>query len=171
MLRFCGGRGPCLGFTLIEGMVTVAILAIIASLAAPSFDAVLARLQQQTGADAVISGLQLARSEALRRNSPVRFTLTAASTSWTVATVSPAATVQSYKGSGAPQLSVTTNDGRTAVTFLATGLVDTSAARLQQVDLATSVSGVGSSRVMVFGGGQIRICDPSLTATGDPKKC
>jgi len=160
------------GFTLIEGMIAIAILAIVASLGAPSFEALLARFRLRTGADTVTSGLQLARSEALRRNQPVRFTLTANSTSWTVSTLVGGTTIQSYRGNGAPQLSITTNDGQTAVTFLANGLVDdVSPSRLRQIDFRTARAGVEESRILVYGGGQIRLCDPSVTAGTDPRHC
>jgi type IV fimbrial biogenesis protein FimT len=82
MLKF--SRGFCLrprlgfsrGFTLIELMVGVTIMAILLTLAVPNFANWIRNAGIRTGADAIVSGLQLARSEALKRNTIVRFQLT-----------------------------------------------------------------------------------------------
>ena len=61
------------GLTLMEVMVTVAIMAILLVLAVPSFNAFLARGRLTGAAEALAQDLQLAKSEALRRNAEVRF--------------------------------------------------------------------------------------------------
>lgn len=164
-------RGHQSGFTLVEVMVTVILIAILASLAAPSFQSTVARFRVRTAAESLMSGLQLARSEALRRNQPVRFTLGARAGNWSVITVTSATVVQEATGGAHASLSVTPNAGQTSVVFLANGLTDTSAARLEQVDVTTSVAGVSGWRVEVFGGGQVRMCDPAATAAADTRKC
>lgn len=60
------------GLTLMELIVTVAILAILVALAVPSFNAFLAKGRLSGAAEALAQDLQLARSEALRRNDDVR---------------------------------------------------------------------------------------------------
>lgn len=55
------------GVTLIELMVGLAIVAIIAALAAPSFDRSIRDSQIRAGADTLISAMALARVEAVRR--------------------------------------------------------------------------------------------------------
>jgi len=55
------------GFTLIEMIVTVAIVAILSSLAAPNFRGMLENNRATVEANELVSGLLLARSEALKR--------------------------------------------------------------------------------------------------------
>jgi prepilin-type N-terminal cleavage/methylation domain-containing protein len=59
------------GLTLIELMVTVAIMAILLVLAVPSFNAFLARGRLSGAAEGLAQDLQLAKSEALRSNADV----------------------------------------------------------------------------------------------------
>jgi type IV fimbrial biogenesis protein FimT len=54
------------GLTLIELLVSVAILALLLTLAAPSFTSYIDRTRFTSGVDAVAASLQLARSEAYR---------------------------------------------------------------------------------------------------------
>lgn len=64
------------GFTMIELMVGLVILAILFSVGAPSFMTWAQNSQIRTAAESISAGLQLARAEAVRRNSQVRFQLT-----------------------------------------------------------------------------------------------
>ncbi len=59
------------GFTLIELMVTLTVMAIVLSLAAPSFASLLASNRMATQTNELIGALNLARSEAVRRSQPV----------------------------------------------------------------------------------------------------
>lgn len=62
--------------SLIELMVGIAIVAILFSLAAPSFSTWIQGTHIRTAAEAIQNGLMLARGESVRRNSTVRFQLT-----------------------------------------------------------------------------------------------
>lgn len=59
------------GFTLIELMVTIAVLAIIAAIAAPAMQSLIAANRLSAASTEVVTALQLARTEATRRNAPV----------------------------------------------------------------------------------------------------
>ncbi|MGY3930041.1 GspH/FimT family pseudopilin [Aeromonas encheleia] len=57
-----------LGFTLIELMVTIALLSILLTLGVPSFNSLIRNMSLTTQANQFVASVQLARSEAVRRN-------------------------------------------------------------------------------------------------------
>ncbi|MDO8906340.1 GspH/FimT family protein [Hydrogenophaga sp.] len=77
------------GFTLIELMVTVAMAAILAALATPSFRELIEAQRLRDTAFGLVSDLTLARSEAIKRGGNVAITPVADAWSggWTVAVV------------------------------------------------------------------------------------
>lgn len=84
-------RTPTLqaGFTLIELMVTVAMMAVLAALATPSFRELIEAQRLRDTAFGLVSDLTLARSEAIKRGGNVAITPVdnAWSGGWTVAVV------------------------------------------------------------------------------------
>lgn len=66
------------GFTLIELMITIAVLAILAAIALPSFQSTLERLRVNGAAENFFADLQYARSEAIKQNRNVLFQVDAA---------------------------------------------------------------------------------------------
>ncbi|MCC5869836.1 MAG: GspH/FimT family pseudopilin [Gammaproteobacteria bacterium] len=60
-----------LGFTLIELMIAIAVLAILVTVALPSFRTVIEGNRAATLANEVITALSYARAEAIRRGAPV----------------------------------------------------------------------------------------------------
>jgi len=64
------------GVTLIELAVVLAVVAILMSQAGPLFSAWMQNVQIRTATESIQNGLQLARSEAIRRNRSVMFWLT-----------------------------------------------------------------------------------------------
>lgn len=62
------------GFTLIEVVVVVALLAIVATIAAPSFRSFIGTMNSKSAAFDLISDLTVARSEAIKRNANITVT-------------------------------------------------------------------------------------------------
>lgn len=64
------------GVSLIELMIGVAIVAVLLMTGIPSFNLWIQNSQNRAAAESVLNGLQLARAEAVRRNTVVRFSFT-----------------------------------------------------------------------------------------------
>jgi type IV fimbrial biogenesis protein FimT len=64
------------GFSLIELMVGVAIVSIVLFLGVPVFSTWLQSSQIRNAAESIVSGLEIAKAEAVRRNANVQFQLT-----------------------------------------------------------------------------------------------
>ncbi|MCE5182169.1 MAG: GspH/FimT family pseudopilin [Betaproteobacteria bacterium] len=93
------------GVSLIELMIGLVIMAILLSAGLPAFKLWLQNSQNRTAAESIQNGLQLARTEAVRRNTNVRFDLTSAAglVTWNVGCVTTSAdcpaTIQTRSGS------------------------------------------------------------------------
>lgn len=61
------------GFTLLELLIAMAILAITASMAAPSFQTLIKETRARAQARAVVEAIELARSTAVTRRRPITF--------------------------------------------------------------------------------------------------
>lgn len=65
-----------LGFTLVELLIGIAIMAILLGLAVPSFQTWFQNIQIRNATESIANGLQRARAEAVARNTTFRFQLT-----------------------------------------------------------------------------------------------
>jgi type IV fimbrial biogenesis protein FimT len=166
------------GFTLIELMITLTVLGLLVLAALPSFRDWIQNTQIRTATESLLSGLQLARLEAVKRNSNVTFTL-GEGTDWSVDVASSGENIQSRPSSeGSPNVTLgVTPDGATIVTFNALGRAVTNAdgsASITQLNTDVSTLPADKSRdlqIDIQDGGQIRMCDPNVGADGDPRKC
>ena len=65
-----------LGFSLVELMIGITIVSLLMMLALPSYQVWIQNLQIRNAAESILDGLQLARTEAVQRNTQVQFQLT-----------------------------------------------------------------------------------------------
>lgn len=171
------------GFTLIEIMVVVAVLAIVLSIALPNLSVMIANTQIRSVAESVRNGLQLARAEAVKRNESVRFTLNA-DRSWQLGCVNvvidldgdgrddcPAVIMQKgVKEGGGGTVAIA---GAGQATFTSLGTLAAIAGQLVQIDFTSSAIATGTRplRITLGTGGNARMCDPSIATAGDARAC
>ncbi|HEX2198176.1 MAG TPA: GspH/FimT family pseudopilin [Burkholderiales bacterium] len=188
------------GVTLIELMIGLAILSILLFLAVPNFSIFLQNTQIRNAGESVLQGLNLARAEALRRNSSVRFqfvtnltsgcALSDAALSWVVSIADPAGKCHENPGTTATGIvqKQSSRDGTpnvlldadaTSVVFNGMGRVV--GAGIGTIDLRSLAGACEHEdangtmrclRVLVSTGGQIRLCDPKVNpGSTDPRRC
>ena len=158
------------GMTLVELMVVLAIVAIGATLAAPNMAVFMANYRVRAAAESMLTGLNFARTEALRRNTAVSFALVSSGSGWAVRQVSSGAALLTRSDNDSPNTTVSSVGSATSVTFLSTGLLQ-SGTQLSEVTVSSVVNGSDTRRINVYGGGLIRMCDPAVTTADDPRKC
>ena len=188
------------GFSLIELIVGMAILGILMSIGIPAFSDWMRNARVRTTAESVLNGLQLARAEAVRRNTTVGFYLVdnaspcALSTegpNWIVSVDSPVGQcdvaasdtvapriIQSRAGNESGGAATTVAAGQSSVVFNGLGRptpVPGGNIAINFTDAAGAACVAASGpvrclRAEISIGGQIRMCDPALPA-GDAQAC
>ena len=190
--------GSTSGFTMVELMVTIALLAILLAMATPSFTTWIRNAQVRTVSDALQNGLRLAQSEAVRRHRQVVFFRTNQAACDTAITADAGGAFWSVRA-----LPLVVGDAAEAVqcgvlSDVAEGVAIAGAAALcfnsggRQV--ANANPGVGEAcaldasgtstfdltstnadrplRVLVALGGSVRMCDPAKTLSAStPDGC
>jgi type IV fimbrial biogenesis protein FimT len=166
------------GFTIIEVLVTLGVIAILSVLAVPSFQHWIANTQIRNAAEGILNGMQSARAEAVRRNIGVQLVLNSGS-GWTINSLDNIGVAITTRdaGEGSTNSSVTvTPAGADRITFGGMGWVvanNNGSNPIRQIDV-TSATMVGTEirplRVVVSTGGAMKMCDPAVTSP-DPRAC
>jgi type IV fimbrial biogenesis protein FimT len=172
------------GFTLIEAMVVITILAIVMATAVPVFTDFIVARQIRGTAESILNGIQLARTEAIRRNTTIQFVLGLSGTTytngWEVKTTSGSVLHSRSAGEAGSNIALSVvSNGATMVTFNGIGRRTANSdasnpARVVNVDVPTSVMPATQSpdlRIIVLSGGLIRMCDPNIGSSSDPRYC
>jgi type IV fimbrial biogenesis protein FimT len=174
--------GLARGFNIIELMVVVSLIALLLMVGMPSFQLYSQNAQTRAGAEALLAGLQVAKSEAIRRNVSVQMKLTDPTQSgWKVNLGSdpdgtPLMARVHEEGSGNAIVVVTPSDADT-VTFSGLGRVTPNAdatppltAMLVDNPMIVNVTDRRPLRIVIPVGGAIKLCDPNVALT-DPRAC
>ena len=186
------------GFTLIELLVVITMMAMLLGLGMPPLSTFLQNNKISSAAANYSAGLQTARAEAIRLNVPVEFVLTnatgvaaapaVAGKNWVVRAVPPAPDLPTLidqkigtegEGGGTGQavaLNVTAPagfDGRIVFNGFGAPTANPYTLNLSNPVMGTCApSGPARCRrINVNAGGQIMLCDPAVTATGDNRAC
>lgn len=114
------------GFTLIELMVTLAVVAITLAIGVPSFQGIVSDNRLSSAANGLIGAFNIARSEAIKRGRSI--TVTPTGTDWNdggiVAVVTPVETIKSFSAS----TGITISMDSAVYTFLPSGFISLAAA-------------------------------------------
>ncbi|NNU43338.1 GspH/FimT family pseudopilin [Ramlibacter montanisoli] len=158
------------GFTLVELMIALTVFAVMATLVAPGAAEMIARRKVQEAAQSIMDGLAQARTEALRRNASVRFSLRADGIGWNVTQVGSGDTLRAYSNADWGSLQLASAGSAVSATFLPTGVLATGT-QLSQLTVSSHAAQSASRRVNVYGGGMMRMCDPAIAVADDPRRC
>lgn len=151
-------------------------------MAVPAYTTWINNTYIRNAAEAVQRGLQIARSEALKRNARVEFRLQLDS-GWVVGCVPPGGAIcpqdieARQAGEGVRNIAMTIAPaGATTLTFNGLGQVVPNAdasATIAQVDVDSSMLSAADSRelrVPISLAGMVRTCDPNVSSP-DPRHC
>jgi type IV fimbrial biogenesis protein FimT len=195
------GRGGHLGFTLIELMVGIAIVSLLMMFVIPGMGSWMQSTRIRNAAESIENGLQLARAEAVSRNTSVQLVfsslvasgtavdwsvscVTGTSTCPGVGSVSPTLTyiqkASSKEGASTAQIA-TLPTGQSTIVFNGLGRVSSMPAGTTTISLVITNSYGGTCaqsggpmrclNIAVTSSGQIRMCDPALTTGSSPRAC
>jgi type IV fimbrial biogenesis protein FimT len=147
------------GATLIEMMIVVAIIGILASLSTPMVSTYLQNAKLRASADELKEALELARSEAIKRNDTVKFTALNGG-GWTVEVYSnEVLTLLASKPSAAGSHTLVSADN-SVIRFDGSGRPDVGAT-LQVTPASGACSTLTCLHIELNRYGKIKVCNPS----------
>lgn len=182
------------GFTIVELLVGIAVLSMLLLYMVPNMTNWLQSSQIRNATESIQGALQLARAEAVRRNTPVEVVLTSVAgggnaTDWVVRCVTPSATcpgvaqLQTFiqeraAAEGSPNAAVTVNPAMSTIVFTGNGRISPVPAgnitvNVTHVRANSCITDGGDFRclrLVISPGGQARMCDPSVVAP-NPRAC
>jgi type IV fimbrial biogenesis protein FimT len=187
------------GFTLVEMIVSISIIVILLAIAIPNFRTFVLNARIRSTAEGLLAGLNLARTEAIRRNTPVTFWMVdgitatcqhvTIGTSWVVSVNDPENSCNAVASTtNAPRIvqvraanevggNITvTATGGTCLSFNGFGGIEATCpgtvARFTVIDVAPPVGTMARAlRIALSAGGSVRLCDPAVSDTADPARC
>jgi type IV fimbrial biogenesis protein FimT len=130
------------GFTLVELMITLAVLVILITLGVPSFNNLVLNQRVKAAASDAYFSLIFARSEAIKRNTNVNIVRSGSSwlNGWSVSTTD-AAPIALKTQDAISNLAVAPSSSESVVAFRRDGRLDTSAGNMPAPGFIFSVSG------------------------------
>jgi type IV fimbrial biogenesis protein FimT len=172
------------GFTLIEMMVAIAVLAIMVAIALPSFSQLLATNRLTAQANELVASLQVARSEAIRRNARVvlcpstdGIACSAATTTWTkwivkVVTTSEVLRVNDVNSATTLLASNRITANGNGVTFRADGLARDATSSLLVANLSVCMKNTRLAQnrrlIAIAGGSRVSVSNDADSSCGTP---
>jgi type IV fimbrial biogenesis protein FimT len=150
------------GFTLIELMVTISILIVFTILSAPSITEFVEKNKIKTAANSLNDGIQIARSEAIKRNESITFNLS--NDQWNVLSEDDMIAV-SQSEIAQTVIQDTLPSGATTLTFNNLGMLEIGKDGLLNINRIILTSQKTNYRlwVMISNSGGSRVCDPNET--------
>jgi type IV fimbrial biogenesis protein FimT len=164
------------GFTIIELMIGIGLIALLSMMAVPAFQHWIANMNIRNAAEGALNGFQLARAEAVRRNVPVQLTMTGGS-AWIIEAAMSGEKIQERAEEGSDTAEVTIEPaGATRVTFNGMGWVIKNlngSSSITTVDVKSATLPGPETRplrVFVTSAGATKMCDPAVSSP-DPRAC
>lgn len=179
----CKRRAAVLGFTLVELMIVLALVAIILAVAIPSFTSTLARKRLEGVASELSTDMQYARSEAVQRNAAVRIIVGTSCYAVHVVGTTPASNCTTL-GTAAIELKTVQIAGGTSLAFVSNNgmaflefepvrgmALDAGGADSSGYVTLTNSAGNWQVQAIVTQFGRVKLCSPNNTVSGLATDC